>query len=448
MLSMDEKQYLIWLAAEKFEGWGAIVELGVWLGSSSAALAEGLRRRGSTARIHSFDLFRWENYMTAKAGPVLNEGDDFLPLYLKETASYSPWIEAKKVDLMNFSWNGGPIEILFVDSAKTWDLTNATLNGFGRYLVPGRSRIVLQDFHFHWAHCLPLIFDSRPDVWKQVEDVEYSTTVTFMPLKLLYGPSGIQTDYSEESFPLESADHLLRSRMAQEEPANRYRILQTLYRKYLIDGPMEEALKLREEVLAGGIDESGRRVLEDVGGVLTSRGWKAYNQGQYEAARAVAERILSIPGQKSIHSLALLGFSLLQLGDPEGARRAAEEALTMQHGFLHGRLLRVEVALAEGRHGAAEAEALDVLKCGPHDERTIQWILCLLTRAWSCEGTAGSHAATLGELAGSLSHSPSFLSHLAAAQYDAGQRQEAMENVDRALALAPGYALAAAYRAA
>jgi len=156
---------LIWLAEEKFEGWGAIVELGVWLGSSSAALAEGLRRQNSAAKIHSLDLFRWENYMTDLAGPVLKEGDDFLPLYLKETAPYSRWIEPRKADLMNASWDGGPIEILFVDSAKTWDLANAILNGFGRHLVAGRSRIVLQDFRFPYAHCLPLIFDSRPDVF-------------------------------------------------------------------------------------------------------------------------------------------------------------------------------------------------------------------------------------------------------------------------------------------
>jgi Flp pilus assembly protein TadD len=91
---------------------------------------------------------------------------------------------------------------------------------------------------------------------------------------------------------------------------------------------------------------------------------------------------------------------------------------------------------------------LEVLKAHPNDESTIHWSLCLLTRAWSCEGIAGSHAATLGELAGDFNHSPSFLSHLAVAQYHAGQKQEAMENVDRALALAPGYALAAAYRAA
>ena len=51
MLSDEEKQYLVWLTATAFEGWGAIVDLGCWLGSSSAALAEGLKR-GSSLRPH------------------------------------------------------------------------------------------------------------------------------------------------------------------------------------------------------------------------------------------------------------------------------------------------------------------------------------------------------------------------------------------------------------
>jgi predicted O-methyltransferase YrrM len=108
MLSQEEKQYLTWLTAEKFEGWGAIVELGCWLGSSSIALAEGLRRRDSTAKIHSFDRFVWEPYMDRPAGESLNDGDDFLPLYLREIGDYAPWIQAQKVDLLNYSWTVDP----------------------------------------------------------------------------------------------------------------------------------------------------------------------------------------------------------------------------------------------------------------------------------------------------------------------------------------------------
>jgi len=264
MLSTEEKQYLTWLTKEKYEGWGAIVELGTWLGSSSASLAEGLRQRQLTSKIHSFDLFRWEEYMAAVHESDLKSGDDFLSLYLKQTAEYAPWIEAKAMDFINCSWDGGPIEILFIDSAKTWDLMNAILEAFGPHLVPGRSRVVLEDFRYYYAHCLPLIFDSRPDVWRQVEDVEYGPTVTFMPLKPLYGRAGIQTPYAEDSIPLESANFLLRSRLEREQGLNRQWILGMLYRKHVIHASVEEANKLKEELLAGGTSETELRIMEDV----------------------------------------------------------------------------------------------------------------------------------------------------------------------------------------
>jgi predicted O-methyltransferase YrrM len=215
MLSHGERQYLTWLTAERFEGWGAIVDLGPWLGASSAMLAEGLKRQGKKDKVFSFDLFTWDpSYMDAKAHENLKAGDDFRHLAVREVGDYISWIEFEKRDLMNTSWEGGPIEILFVDAAKTWELTNAIFRGFGPHLVPGRSRVVLQDFRHHGTHWLPLIFDSRPDIWKEVEGVEDGHTVTFIPLRPLDGPAGVHPDYAEESFPLASAEELFRRRMA------------------------------------------------------------------------------------------------------------------------------------------------------------------------------------------------------------------------------------------
>jgi len=77
----------------------------------------------------------------------------------------------------------------------------------------------------------------------------------------------------------------------------------------------------------------------------------------------------------------------------------------------------------------------------------IQWSLNLLAQAWSFQPAAGAHAATLGELAERFSHSPSFLTHLALQQFSSGRKQEAVKNLGRALALAPGYQPAADYYA-
>lgn len=410
MLADDEKQYLTWLTSEKYEGWGAIVELGVWLGSSSAALAEGLRRRGSKAKIQSFDRFVWEDYMSAAASVDLKQGDDFLPHYWREIGDYHSWIEARKIDLLEYSWTGGPIEILFVDSAKNWDLTNAILKGFGPHLEPERSRVVLQDFRFPYAHCLPLIFDSRPDVWKQVEAIDDSHTVTFMPLKPLFGRCGIETCYSEESFPLASAEHLLRSRMTRESISTRGSLLGALYRKYLIDGSIEGARKLKQEVIAAGINESDLRSAEDPHIVVT-RGWAAYNAGDYQSARTAAERWLSIATHRSINILTLLGFSCLRSGDLPAAEQTMKEVSALDGDYAPGRLFRAELAIRKGRHEEAASEALAVLRTAPSDETTIRWSLNLLTQAWNGKDPGESRAQALREIS-FLSQSPAFLDWL------------------------------------
>ena len=448
MLAHEEKQYLAWLTANQFEGWGSIVDLGPWLGSSSAALAEGLSRRRAHTRIFSFDLFRWErSYMQAFATTNLNDGDDFLPVFMREVGDYAAWIEPRKVDLMGYSWNGGPIEILFIDAAKSWDLANAIFRGFGNHLVPGRSRIVLQDFRYPHTHWLPLIFDSRPDLWKQVEDVDEGHLVTFVPLKPLSGPAGIQADYSEEAFPIESAEHLLRSRIERETPSNRHWLVKSLCRKFLIDGPLEEAEKIRAELVAGGMSSHELASLGDVEAILVPRGWRAYDRGAFETSCAIAERCLRISEKRSVYVLTLLAFSLLRLGDAKAASSSIDEVLAEMPNFASARLLRAELESAKGQYQQAQAEALDVLRASPGDESTIQYSLSVLSQVWNVHGNRESHAKDLERLAPSFRESPSFLATLAREQFKAGRKREALQNLKKALNLAPDHKLAREVRA-
>jgi hypothetical protein len=88
--------------------------------------------RDVQAKVDSIDRFRWEEYMAAFANCDLQEVDDFLPQFLHETREYSRWIQARPMDLMDCSWDGGPIEILFVDVANTWKLVNRVFEVFVR----------------------------------------------------------------------------------------------------------------------------------------------------------------------------------------------------------------------------------------------------------------------------------------------------------------------------
>src|SRR5690606_1866350 len=50
---------------------------------------------------------------------------------------------------------GGPVEILFVDIAKSWELNAWVMDHWFTQLIPGRSLVVQQDyvyFHPYWIH--------------------------------------------------------------------------------------------------------------------------------------------------------------------------------------------------------------------------------------------------------------------------------------------------------
>jgi len=449
MLSHEEKQYLCWLTAEQFQGWGAVVDLGPWLGSSSAALAEGLRRRASKAKVQSFDLFRWEpSYMEAAAPMPLRAGEDFLPVFLEETRDYAPWIDARKQDLMDYRWESGPIEILFIDAAKTWELTNAIFKGFGPFLEPGRSRVVLQDFRYFETYWLPLIFDSRPDLWLEVEDVDDGYTVTFTPLKPLAGPVGIQTNYSEEAFPFAVTERLLRERIAREKPSKRHWYLRMLYQRSLLEEATAGAQEVRRELVAtGSISPTEIACLENLEHLLVPRGWQAYNRADYDRAAAIARHALALADPPSIHVLVLLAFSLLRAGDYRGARGFFEQILSREPEHAYARIGCAEIALTEERHGDAATEILGVLGRCWLDEALVQYAVNVLSQAWLPEAQGQFRAEALLALKDRLRNSPAFLCCLAREQRKAGLIPDARRNIEEALLLPASDELARELRA-
>jgi hypothetical protein len=214
MLSDEEKRYLIWLTSCAYQGWGAIVDLGCWLGCSSAALAEGLKRSKRLNCVESRDLFAWEpSYMEQCYPANLAQDADFQPLFESFTAPFRNWISVERADLMTHRWLRGPIEILFIDAAKSWDLTNKIFETFGPHIIPNKTRVILQDFRHYSTTWLPLIMDSRGDLWREVEAVEEGWTVTFIALKEVLGVDGIKLPLTAGDFSFELAENLFARRI-------------------------------------------------------------------------------------------------------------------------------------------------------------------------------------------------------------------------------------------
>src|SRR5207248_1151930 len=145
MISDDEVLYLRWLAQEWYTGAGEIVDAGPLLGGSTVSLASGLlgnsRVHEKKKRIHSYDLFKYFSDFTDRGlvTAALKNGESLLPMFLENTSRYREMIEVHAGDIQGYKWSGEPIEILFIDCAKSWEINNHITREFFGSLIPGRS---------------------------------------------------------------------------------------------------------------------------------------------------------------------------------------------------------------------------------------------------------------------------------------------------------------------
>jgi len=200
MISPQERSLLYWLAREYTSGAGAIVDAGCFLGASTAALAAGLRDcpRNSRTRplIFSYDRFEAEPYMI-EAGwfPDLQAGDSFRARFEATARAFDAPVTVCAGDILTHGWEGGPIEILFLDILKTSEINDHVAREFLPHLIPGRSVIIQQDYawgELPWIHVtMERLASSLPIVdW-----LPWSSTVHAMTRPL---PSGfLGTGYGD-----------------------------------------------------------------------------------------------------------------------------------------------------------------------------------------------------------------------------------------------------------
>jgi hypothetical protein len=183
MICHEERRYLQWLAQERYTGAGVIVDCGPLLGGSTAALAEGLRRNPHVAdaekagKIRSYDLFEYYPYMKGlfKGEPEPAPKESLVPRFLANTEQWRPLIQLHPGDVRQFAWTGEPIELLFIDLAKSWTLQAHLLREFFPALIPGVSVIVQQDYFFHGCPWILVVMECLADYVTPVHGLDQST---------------------------------------------------------------------------------------------------------------------------------------------------------------------------------------------------------------------------------------------------------------------------------
>jgi methyltransferase family protein len=183
MVTAEERRYLRWLTAVYWREQGHVLEIGPWLGGSTACLAQGLEDRGSRSRfrVHTVDNFVWRRFMSDRADLPLAEGESFEAAFSSNVAPWADRIVAWRRSLPDdeapldslaaeirdsgdslqplFRWLAAePIEILFIDGAKTWAGMIHLLEETVDHLVPS-ALLVCQDYKYWENYWVPLLIE-------------------------------------------------------------------------------------------------------------------------------------------------------------------------------------------------------------------------------------------------------------------------------------------------
>ncbi len=182
LTTSEEHAYLYWLA-QQCNSLDAIVELGVWYGSSAGYLAAGLRDVHSGQPFYCIDRFVCRHTDAQKAeeqGVSIDcePNGDTLPLVLRHLEPLYPNIALIKseIDALVWPWDK-PIELLHLDAPKRLKEVLHALTIFAPLLTPNRSVIVAQDFLMPRAYALPLTFYALRDA---IELAQIPTTAGTM----------------------------------------------------------------------------------------------------------------------------------------------------------------------------------------------------------------------------------------------------------------------------
>lgn len=172
MVTDAECRYLYWLTSTQYTGKGAVVELGSWLGRSTVHLAAGLK----SAPLHCFDRFQWRASHTRKSNLELEPEQDCQPIFAENLKGHN--VIATKTEVADITWDGSPVEILFLDAPKETDNLIKTFEQFGGCLQPG-SIIAFQDYLNLVAYPVALAAHQLRHKLEMIHIVQPGSTVTF-----------------------------------------------------------------------------------------------------------------------------------------------------------------------------------------------------------------------------------------------------------------------------
>lgn len=225
MLSNRERQLLYWLARDYVNGSGRIIDGGSFLGGSTAALAAGLAARTDRSwdkNIAAFDRFTVEPYTVENYGQYFSDctvGASFLDAFERNMAPWRNLLDVRASDILQSSWTGEPIEILFLDTVKNWVVNDFVIRTFFPFLVPGHSIILQQDYLWGFGPWLHITMELLADCVIKLDSMPNGTVAYLLtspiPRELFSGAK------LRDSLPLDRQNYLMDQAVSRWEGEER-----------------------------------------------------------------------------------------------------------------------------------------------------------------------------------------------------------------------------------
>jgi hypothetical protein len=151
MLWKEEKRMLYYLTLRDYTGDGVIADMGSFLGGSTICFATALKRRSfDKPLIHSYDLFKVEPPEQSVQQRFFTEnlpaGSSTREIFDNNLRDYLNVVTVHEGDVLGFASIGEPIELLFIDIAKSYKVMDHLLLNFFTALIPAKSLIIMQDY--------------------------------------------------------------------------------------------------------------------------------------------------------------------------------------------------------------------------------------------------------------------------------------------------------------
>jgi hypothetical protein len=164
---------------------GDVVELGAWLGASSAWIAAGVRDSGADKRAKVYDRFADKAVLDGKAEKWCAEhgvkrvvrGTPF-EQFQANLGPLLQYVEPTRAEIGGLKWNGGAVAALICDAPKRVREISAVLTTFRKALQPG-SVMAWQDFCHFPSYEIPACLYRLRDHIEFVEAVVPGTTMVF-----------------------------------------------------------------------------------------------------------------------------------------------------------------------------------------------------------------------------------------------------------------------------